>query len=538
MARAGLAFLVLGALLALALRHAQPLLDDFLFLALGRHLANPWPLLTGDSAGTYFFRPATIGAWWLSVQLFGSEGPVQSAVNVALHGSSGALLALLIARLGLGAGAAMLGGLLFVAHPAAFATAAWLAARFDLVATFLGLGALLVLEGALRRNSRGALAAAVALFVLAMHGKEVAVAFVVAGATLALVDVPRGGAVAARTRFAWALAVLAVLPAAFAIRAAVLGDASLAAFGPDPAARVWEGASRFARSLPGFVVVDLGQPWATTAFAGTLAALVIGGAWMTAREGATPARRATAGGGILVAIIAVAVQSPVMAISDLGPFAGSFALEPFAASRFHYVPLAGACALLAALADPVLRPGARHATAARLAALVAIVAAGVTSATVARGWTSYGALADGGVRQAALRVALQVPAGAEPCKLYFLGTPPERYAPRLFLDVAVKAALPAGHPAVRCFLLAEHAPWHHLVPEGSLAARSPLVDAATTRPPLGLGGMALAFPAVRDGAAVVADPAARFFHWRGDRFVEITTEVRDGRIRPAFHDRR
>ncbi|MGZ5650555.1 MAG: hypothetical protein ACXWG8_09510, partial [Usitatibacter sp.] len=59
-----LAALALGALLAWPLRHGHAYLDDFGFLALGRHIDNPLALLVQDSIGSFFFRPLSMFLWW------------------------------------------------------------------------------------------------------------------------------------------------------------------------------------------------------------------------------------------------------------------------------------------------------------------------------------------------------------------------------------------------------------------------------------------------------------------------------------------
>jgi hypothetical protein len=103
-------------------------------------------------------EPVQVTANWAPVHLlahmaaasaFGSprENPYPHHVlNGVLHGVNAALLAALLASQGVPAAAALLGGLLFLVHPANAETAAWISQLKTLLAFTFGFGALLALK--------------------------------------------------------------------------------------------------------------------------------------------------------------------------------------------------------------------------------------------------------------------------------------------------------------------------------------------------------------------------------------------------------
>ena len=78
-----LAAAALGWLLYRPLRDAAPVLDDFVFLALARHIDAPFALLVQDALGTYFFRPLVMFAWWLVLSTIFFKRP-RNAVTTRL----------------------------------------------------------------------------------------------------------------------------------------------------------------------------------------------------------------------------------------------------------------------------------------------------------------------------------------------------------------------------------------------------------------------------------------------------------------------
>jgi hypothetical protein len=95
------------------------------------------------------WAPVHLAAHMLAVGAFGSpvENPYPHHVlNALVHGLNAVLLAALLASQGVPAAAALLGGLLFLVHPANVETAAWISQLKTLLAFSFGFAALLALR--------------------------------------------------------------------------------------------------------------------------------------------------------------------------------------------------------------------------------------------------------------------------------------------------------------------------------------------------------------------------------------------------------
>jgi tetratricopeptide (TPR) repeat protein len=114
------------------------------------------------------WTPTTLLTYAIETRLFGRDPAVMHATNVMLHALNAVLVALLLARIGLGAVGAAVGGILFAVHPLQVEAVAWVSGRKDLLATALSLGAILLY---LRRTG-GTRALATLLFVFALGAKS------------------------------------------------------------------------------------------------------------------------------------------------------------------------------------------------------------------------------------------------------------------------------------------------------------------------------------------------------------------------------
>jgi hypothetical protein len=94
-----------------------------------------------------FFRPVGFISYWLDYQWAGGHAVRWHLWSLFAHASNTCLVYLLVGRLGMRRAAALVAALLFALHGSRAETVAWADARFDLLATFFALGALLaVLE--------------------------------------------------------------------------------------------------------------------------------------------------------------------------------------------------------------------------------------------------------------------------------------------------------------------------------------------------------------------------------------------------------
>lgn len=171
--------LLLPALLAFAallpLLQAGYVADDWAILALVRHGAMPLEYYFADHTATYSYRPNGMLAWYLVAAAFGDAALPQYVVQIAIHALNAALLALLLLRLGCTRWTALLIGSVFALHPAAVATAAWLADRFDLLAVNGCLLLLLAVHAWIRRGSASAVCAIALAAAWAIGAKETAI---------------------------------------------------------------------------------------------------------------------------------------------------------------------------------------------------------------------------------------------------------------------------------------------------------------------------------------------------------------------------
>ena len=90
-----------------------------------------------------FFRPVGFIAYWLDYQWAGGHAFRWHLWSLAAHAVNTCLMYLLVRRLGMRRAAALVAALLFALHGSRAETVAWADARFDLLATFFALCALL-----------------------------------------------------------------------------------------------------------------------------------------------------------------------------------------------------------------------------------------------------------------------------------------------------------------------------------------------------------------------------------------------------------
>ena len=538
--------LAIAALLAYPLRHAEPLLDDFVFMALARHIDVPWALLAQDALGAYFFRPLVMFAWWVTVALLGTDAAPHYVLGIVLHTANGLLVLALLRRYRIAFAPAAAAALVFAIHPTTFAAASWLSDRFDLFATAFGLVMLIAIDRYAASPSRGAWLAAVAAAFACVASKEIGFAFV--AVAIVAIAWPSGDPAASRRQRAVLMGAIAASAVAMlvwrgaALRAApegrFLADGLLATF----AGGAWNWLAR----LPDFLVVRHGHGLAEAAWMAALAACIalpfVPPVW---RELRRPELVRCGALGLALMALAAAAQAPITNVAAPVPFnGGPFEFSSLASSRLYYVPVAGFALVLAALLEAGRRVPVLHARAA-LAILVGLAAtAGLlaSSRAIGREWSTYTRERSGIYVRAAADAVLA--SNAKPgCFIYLLGTPDHARHFRDVVDTAVKRALPRGHPAASCFLQAEHAPWNHLVaqPRGGNVSPAPLeVIRVAGKPfePLQVANLTQYYLMIPPTDAVIDDPRASFFSYEGGRFVDVTSRVRERSLKVRFYDDR
>jgi hypothetical protein len=159
--------------------------DDFLILWRIKSIEGlSEPLAYFKFAFYDYFRPLGFLSYALDWRLWGSNPLGFHLTNVVLHAANAALVFHLAGRL-LTVRGATVAALLFALHPASHEAVYWVAARFDLLATFFVLVSLVCLAG----DSRSWRSAGIVAFALALLSKESAISLlIIAPAWDALID--------------------------------------------------------------------------------------------------------------------------------------------------------------------------------------------------------------------------------------------------------------------------------------------------------------------------------------------------------------
>ncbi len=323
--------------------------DDHRFVAANGALDGiagaPWrafdpAVTTVDGAEPGMWRPLRTLSFALDRGLFGSDPAGAHLHSALLHGAAAATVAALGLRLGLGAGAAFVAGLLFGLHPLQVEPVAWVAARGDLLC-----GLLLLVAVAIHLGGRPLAAAGVCG--AAFLAKESAI---VAPLLLVTADLAAGGWERVRTARRGPQAAAAIVAGLVGVRLAVLGAGP--AFSQGEGLGLGPGVLALAQPamlghyflrtvvpLPGAfdLQLDPTSPWPALAAAGAVGLLLAAARVPALRSTAAPAR--------LAAAWSVGVLLPVTLLQV------AFPLKILVADRFAYLALAGPALAAGALLD-------------------------------------------------------------------------------------------------------------------------------------------------------------------------------------------
>jgi hypothetical protein len=299
-------------------------------------------------------------------------------------------------------------------------------------------------------------------------------------------------------------------------------------------------------SAPAFLVVAEGRAISIALWTATLAALALALLLPRVRSMATAGSVRIAVLGAALVLLAAMVQAPTLSHAPILEFSRS-AFNPggVVSARFYYLPLVGFSLVAAVIANAIARaPWPRGASAA-FAVVVGCALIGLlaSSRSIARQWSHFTVTRSEVYARPAVDAVAALTRLQPGCRIYLLDLPPASDLFRDMIDTGVKKSLAPGHPALGCFIQSEHAPWYHLLARTGLAlgAERPFeIIEAGGRPyqPLEVGNLVYYFVRIVPGEALLDDPLATFLAWRGDRFVDVTGEVRSRQRLPRFFDRR
>ncbi|MCU0611349.1 MAG: tetratricopeptide repeat protein [Candidatus Eisenbacteria bacterium] len=124
-----------------------------------------------------YFRPLGYFSFFVDYSVFGPQPVWYHVENLVLHCASTLLLVRLLAVVGCSPLAAGAAAAVFAVHPSRVEGVVFISSRFDLLATFLVLCAILLHRRSVALESRGARWAAAVAYLLALTSKEMAVTF-------------------------------------------------------------------------------------------------------------------------------------------------------------------------------------------------------------------------------------------------------------------------------------------------------------------------------------------------------------------------
>jgi hypothetical protein len=308
--------------------------DDYTHIVEASHatwriLADAFARVPGGHG--LFFRPIGFISYWLDYQWAGGHAIRWHLWSLAAHAANTCLVYLLVRRLGMRRAAAWAAALLFALHGSRAETVGWADARFDLLATFFALSAVLAVLAYCRTGRRWWYVPLAVSAALAVYTKESAFCLPLLPVAL-LPCLPRAQR---RRAMAASVALGSVCAILFAYRWWALGGIGGYADRTGVSA-VWQSrplhtseALFFRQWAFLFFPVNWSAPlewWLRAAAVGFLAMLVV----FAARGGAWRGGRARLVAGLAFVLVAVIpVQHLLMFQQD------------FAGARVLYLPLAG-----------------------------------------------------------------------------------------------------------------------------------------------------------------------------------------------------
>lgn len=482
--------------------------DDWLFLALGRHLEDPTALFFADHSFTYFYRPVGMLVWWLVTRAFGTDPSPQYLVNLVLHCVNAGLVTVIALRLGCLRTVSVAAGLAFAVHPATLPPTLWLSDRFDLLVTAFMLGAILAVTS--RLSGRLVLVTALSCAILASGSKETSVVLVPAVSLALLFEVDRP----LRSRLILVVLIAIAFLPMFAGRAVFVADVESTLGVSDLAIAMTHGTLDWFRHFPtallGFTIHRSVAVLASFVVLILLCAVTWRSLYANQRVSPLVVGLAT-----LIPLAAI-VQSPVTSTVLIG----EAPLNVAANGRFYYLAIAAVI--------PLLAIGSQRFVRARTAWTMVVGLLGAFAIVYFAGRSSV--VADEQIRATlpgtvvARSVAAQIDAGSIPtnCLVSVVGVPANVAGFNGFADVAVKALMDRGDRRMSCVIRTVDGPYYVMTPiplggrcldsdRPELMVRNSHTIPLSARP---IGNLCMRFPVwLGDGAASARQHGAIVLVW-------------------------
>ncbi len=512
--------------------------DDFGCLATVRMIGSPWVLFTQDHypVAHSIFRPMGYFAMWLCVKVFGVSYAPHAAFDLAMHIGVAIALRTLLARNGIAAGLATLAALAFALHPTVAGPVLWWSAKFDLLATFF---ILVSLNAAFRfrdRQTTSALIVTLSAGLAAMLSKEIGT-IAVAGATVIwlmwMFEAPlqRRAAISGIV-LSWLSALVYLGWRGWVLQSFSSGITGSLSMHDAFAKGIASWATQAVGYLTFFPRLTPVESIVLLACGAAIGVALIAG-YVDAKNRKSRLRLDLLLVGLCLFGCPIIIQAPITAFAT--PLNDGFsAVEAAMQSRLYYLQIVGIVIVVATLLQPIWesRQTIRRLVAASFVLMVTTLAC--ASHSDASAFANRSTEIAGMAREAVAAVtSLQPP--AMQCHIVFLGyEPPPEWSIVVSMDSIVKGIAPNLGQLRHCWIHSDVRTSFHVQP-----AKMPF-DAAKPFSPLATDSSVMSWPqagrlefaylARLDDSALRGDPNTIFFLHRGDKFVDVTSEVASGRV--------
>ncbi len=516
--------------------------DDSIFLATARLTESPWlAFVQHHFYDPLYHRPFGSLLWSLSYMIAGTDYRAHALLSLAIHLINVVLLWWLCSRLTKSLAVLTLAVALFAIGPWSTTVPLWLSNRFDLLATFGVLVAMLSIvrkDTALSSKRFSAqeitrlLQLAIAT-IFACWSKEWAYSLFAAFCfALTVWRRSLGSSFVHPSRSAAVIALALML--ATITRLLIIDPAGnktslgLASVGnvANGLALIASAFLRLSNAYDTFVV--------SIVFL-TLIAIPCLGVLTTARvkgsSARTPLAHVRAGAVVFVFLVAATFVPQSLTFGVYASLIESSVFGAVSSTRFFYGATAISAIAVAAwcptaLPQRILNPMLFF-SALIVIALLALKLHSVSARYAAWAQSEIAPF----VRNAALAAERTAAEGGQSCTVVLIGTQIRNPWFRMFSDTSVKMLFPASSPVWNCQILTESTPWLFIshadrpLPEIGLN-RAPIDAQGTPKPDYVWGGVRYRYRLIATDLSKLPD--ARFFEWNGSTFNEITEAVKSG----------
>lgn len=536
-------------------------LDDFGFLTISRYINNPLSFFTNDHfPGSFFYRPLGMLLWWVTYHLFGTSYELHNLINILIHTCNACVLFRIFCLILNNKKLNVLMALLFLVQPATISTTAWLSDRFDILTTLFILLTVCWFLSYRLGNGHRYYFLALAASVLAILSKETAY-FTPVLVTIISVGFRSNETSRGKQVLIEIAPFFALMLGLYGVRALLLRGTDKLMYGDSLPNVIMGGISKWLHLLPDFFTFftnfERFNVVAYLMLIAMLLILVVPVAWGLLKPG--DKNWGIVALGLAIMLLPAILQAPVTYVQLTQQPDGEFSIFAVTASRFYYLSFAGFVLLANQLLhnafsispqrygiqspeprvrNPVFGIRTIYGVLGILVSFNAIL-----SYSICNKWSKLTNGSDRQVIEQASLALTKVKLPEHDCKLYFLNTNPPSWYFREFADSIIKALAPPNSQIIHCLVVSEKAPWYQFLLRDDLGFTkiAPLQNVIMAGQPVAptlIDSLAYVYLKIPDIDAVATDPNAMFFEFDGNRFVDVSQQIRSGVKKVYFFDDR